>query len=608
MNPGRLQGALSLPKTLFLIFAGTILLSLLFYTSWQRLNRKVEDILKGQFNQQQLELARKIADNVEAYFDYLESELLAFPWRFRLIPPGSPEFSAYMQARFQDLSRLGILEIRIYDRQGRSQRVWGPKGPGKAADTPDGLADSVLAWANNPQNRGRLYLGEVHHSARPPWQGRLVMPLLTALYNSSEAPNPYGVLELLIDPLYITGKVTEGVRSGATGYPWIIDQNGIFLSHFEKSFVGEDALAVRLKRNPNIVFRGIKEIHERLFKGEEGTAVYISGWHRQKIAEMEKLAAFTPIRFDKGLIRNVTEVANPAQNLWGVALAAPVAEVSGQVGQIMDQELFLVALFFLAVLLGTIALIALALSWNKALAREVKLKTEELVKSHERLVHSERFAAVGEAAAYVSHEIKNPLMVIGGLAHQVERKVGDDPGLKEKLTVIQKEVQRLENFLGDLRDFTRPVVPAKQPMDLNQVIHEVDVLMEGEASSRGIALEEHLDPNLPPLQADPNQMKQVLLNLVKNAMEALDDSGGRVIISSGAEDKQVWFAVRDSGGGMPPEVLDKIFHPFFTTKKKGTGLGLAVIHKIVTDHHGAVTVQSSPDQGTTFKVELPASG
>ncbi len=317
MNPGRLQGALSLPKTLFLIFAGTILLSLLFYTSWQRLNRKVEDILKGQFNQQQLELARKIADNVEAYFDYLESELLAFPWRFRLIPPGSPEFSAYMQARFQDLSRLGILEIRIYDRQGRSQRVWGPEGPGKAADTPDGLADSVLAWANNPQNRGRLYLGEVHHSARPPWQGRLVMPLLTALYNSSEAPNPYGVLELLIDPLYITGKVTEGVRSGATGYPWIIDQNGIFLSHFEKSFVGEDALAVRLKRNPNIVFRGIKEIHERLFKGEEGTAVYISGWHRQKIAEMEKLAAFTPIRFDKGLIRNVTEVANPGPKPLG---------------------------------------------------------------------------------------------------------------------------------------------------------------------------------------------------------------------------------------------------------------------------------------------------
>ncbi|MFZ2089784.1 MAG: ATP-binding protein, partial [Desulfobaccales bacterium] len=486
------------------------------------------------------------------------------------------------------------------------QRAWGKEGSGSLPGSLNNLSDTILTWALNPQNKGRLYLGQVHRATQPPWEGRLVMPLLTALYASPEASTPYGILKLLIDPHYISGKVTEGVLSGKTGYPWIIDQNGTFLAHHEKTFVGEDALAVRLRRNPNLIFRGLKEIQERLLQGEEGTGEYVSGWHRQQIAEMEKLAAYTPIRFDKGLIKGVTEVADPAHNLWGVALAAPVAEVSGQVGQIMSQELFLVATFLLAVLLGTVSLIAVALSWNKSLAREVGLKTEELVQSHERLVHSERFAAVGEAAAYVSHEIKNPLMVIGGLAHQVERKVEDDLALKEKLTIIQKEVQRLENFLGDLRDFTRPVVPAKQQIDLNQVIHEVDTLMAGEASNRGIALEEHLDPDLPPLQADPNQMKQVLLNLVKNAFEALDDSGGRVILKSGAADKQVWFSVQDNGGGMPPEVLDKIFHPFFTTKNKGTGLGLAVIHKIVTDHQGVVAVKSSPEEGTIFTVELPA--
>jgi signal transduction histidine kinase len=99
-------------------------------------------------------------------------------------------------------------------------------------------------------------------------------------------------------------------------------------------------------------------------------------------------------------------------------------------------------------------------------------------------------------------------------------------------------------------------------------------------------------------------MKQVLLNLVKNAFEALD-SGGQVTLSSGAQDQQVWFAVQDTGSGMTPEVLEKIFNPFFTTKDKGTGLGLAVINKIVSDHHGTVTVKSSPDQGTTIKVKLP---
>jgi signal transduction histidine kinase len=606
MNSSRLHGALSLPKVLFFILAGTILLSLLFFTFWQRLNRRVEDILKDQFNQQQLELARKIADNVESYFDYLEYELLAFPGRFRLIPPNSPGFGEYMEARFQDMHRLGVLEIRYYDQAGRLQRFWRSRDNASSPEADDQLAPAILTWVNNPQSKGHLYLGEVRKATMPPWQGRLVMPLVTGLYASPKSSTQNGVLELLIDPFFIAKKVTTGVRSGTTGYPWIIDQNGIILAHYEKEFVGQNALEVRRKRNPNVALQGLQELLERLLKGEEGTGGYISGWHRQKRGQISKLAAYTPIRFDQGLIRGVTDVEDPTRNLWGVAMVAPVAEVAGQVGEVMQQELFLVALFFLAVILSTVTLIVVALNWNKVLAREVKLKTEELQESHERLLRSGRFAAIGEAAAYVSHEIKNPLMVIGGLARQVERKVEEDTTLKEKLQIIQNETQRLENFLGDLRDFTRPVVPAKQEIDINAVIHDVDNLMAEEAKNQGVTLVEHLEPELPPLQADPNQMKQVILNLVKNAFEALD-SGGQVIFASGAQDNQVWFSVQDTGGGMSPEVLENIFNPFFTTKEKGTGLGLAVIHKIVTDHHGTITVESSPDQGTTIRVKLPCA-
>jgi two-component system sensor histidine kinase HydH len=605
MNPGRPRGALSLPIILTVILAGTIILSFLFYTYWQRLNRKVEDILKNQFNQQQLQLARKIADNVEAYFDFLESDLLAYPWRFQLIAPDSPGFDKYMQARFQDLHRLGILEIRWYDQTGRLQKSWRSAEDPSLPETGVTLPAPLLAWVHNPQSKGRLYLGMVHKATQPPWQGRLVMPFLTGIYASPEAQTPYAVIELVIDPLYIAGKVTAGVRSGATGYPWIIDQDGIFLAHYEKSFVGQDALEVRRKRNPKIIFRGIKEIQEEIYEGKEGMTVYVSGWHRHKIAKMEKLAAFTTVHFDKGLIRGVTDVEDPAHNLWGIALAAPIAEVSGTVGEVMHQELFLVGLFFLAILLGAASLITVALSWNKSLTREVNLKTEELLASQERLVRSERFAAIGEAAAYVSHEIKNPLMVIGGLAHQVENKEGE-PSLKEKLHIIQSEVQRLENFLGDLRDFTRPVTPVMQKTDLNEVIHDVDTLMKEEAKNRGINLVERLDPKLPTLTADPNQMKQVVLNLVKNAFEAME-SGGRLVLASGADDNQVWFSVEDTGNGMPQEVLEKIFNPFFTTKKKGTGLGLAVINKIINDHRGSVSVESLPDQGTTFRIMLPVT-
>jgi signal transduction histidine kinase len=297
-------------------------------------------------------------------------------------------------------------------------------------------------------------------------------------------------------------------------------------------------------------------------------------------------------------------VEDPARNIWGVAVTAPAAEVSGTIGEVMHQELFLVGTFFILVLIASAVLIGVALTWNKTLARTIDLKTQELLKSQERLMHSERFAAVGEAAAYVSHEIKNPLMVIGGLAHQVERHL-EDQNAREKMKIIQKEVKRLESFLGDLRDFTRPVLPIKQKIDLNQVIREVKTMMSEAAKEKGVTLKEKLAP-VPSLEADPNQLKQVLVNLIKNALEATE-ANDRILLATGFQDGQAWFSVQDTGKGMSREVLDNIFHPFFTTKDKGTGLGLAVIHKIITDHHGTVQVESTPGKGSVFLVKLPLS-
>ena len=286
------------------------------------------------------------------------------------------------------------------------------------------------------------------------------MRFITPLY-WGKTPKIAGVLEFLIDPFFICEKVTADVSSGQTGYAWIIDQNLIMLAHYEKDFVGHEAMKIRIARNPQIVFRGLRELHANLLAGQEGVTEYDSGWHRQKLGQMPKLAAYTPIRFNKGLITGVTEMEDPAHNLWGVCVVAPVAEVYGSVSQVLHQELFLVGLFFIVVLGAAGAFIGTGFFWNKSLTRQVELKTEELMESQERLLRSERFAAVGEAAAYVSHEIKNPLMVIGGLANQVERRLPEDPAAQEKLRIIQNEVKRLESFLGELRDFLRPA-PAFQ--------------------------------------------------------------------------------------------------------------------------------------------------
>jgi signal transduction histidine kinase len=590
---------------IMVIVAGASLLSILFYTFWQRLNHQVEVILQEQFNQQQLMLAKKIADNVESYFDFLENALLGYAGLFQTTPPDERTIDASLEERFARHKRFGLLEITRYNSEGIGVQSFSisPKPPPAGSLA---LPAAYLKWAQAPEQRGRLFLSKTFDYPGPPWNGQRVMRFVTPLY-WGKTPKFAGVLEFLIDPLFICGKVTAGVRSGQTGYAWIIDQNLIMLAHYEKDFVGHEAMKIRIARNPQIVFRGLNELHDRLLAGQEGVTEYDSGWHRQKLGQMPKLAAYTPIRFDKGLITGVTEVEDPAQNLWGVCVVAPVAEVYGNVSQVLHQELFLVGLFFLVVLGGAGAFIGLAFFWNKSLTRQVELKTEELMESQERLLHSERFAAVGEAAAYVSHEIKNPLMVIGGLANQVERRLPDDPAAQEKLRIIQNEVKRLESFLGELRDFLRPAQPSRKETDLNRVIREVKALMEEAIQEKGIRLEDRLDLNLPLVQADSNQIEQVLLNLVKNALEATEDQGV-IRVSSGVGDGEVWFAVQDTGKGMSEDVQAKIFHPFYTTKHKGTGLGLAVINKIVTDHHGTITVDTVAGSGSTFTVRLPING
>ena len=305
-------------------------------------------------------------------------------------------------------------------------------------------------------------------------------------------------MQVIFDPYYITGLVTKEVRSGKTGYPWIVDKDGIFLAHYEKPFVGKHHIQVRKERNPDIPFAKIDElVQDHVLKGEEGTDWYISGWHREKLGQVKKLIAYTPIRFNTGMVRGILQVENPGQNFWGVGVVAPIEEVYGLVQRFQIDQGLMVG-FFLLLLMGVgYLLIGAAYSWNRVLSHEVEEKAEELRQSHERLLRSERFAAVGEAAAYVSHEIKNPLMVIGGFARQLERNPEVPPTAGAKLRIISDEVRRLENFLGELRDFTRPAVPAKQEADLNELVQEVATMMQETAKEMNIQLVTRLASNLP---------------------------------------------------------------------------------------------------------------
>ena len=227
----------------------------------------------------------------------------------------------------------------------------------------------------------------------------------------------------------------------------------------------------------------------------------------------------------------------------------------------------------------------------------------------EELLRSERLAALGNMASHISHEIKNPLMLIGGFARQVLRDGAPDQRDRDKLQIIVDEVKRLEDFLVEVGGYAKLSEPNLQPGDVNALIQELCQRLEPSLREHGIQLGLKLDPNLPHIAFDPVRLRQAVLNIAKNAIEAMA-GGGTLTISTRQEAQGVLVEIADTGGGIPPEVLVKIFQPFYSTKPKGSGLGLAITQKIIEAHHGKITINSEPGKGTkvllAFKVEPPA--
>ena len=227
-------------------------------------------------------------------------------------------------------------------------------------------------------------------------------------------------------------------------------------------------------------------------------------------------------------------------------------------------------------------------------------------KLQDRIAQQERLAFLGQTVAEISHEIKNPLVMIGGFARQLLKKA-TDLGEREKLSIIVDEVVRLERLLTEMKDLYRAPKLQLSPAPLNVLLEEVVGLAGACADCDGIRVVLEPGPEVMVL-VDREKMKQVLLNLVKNGIEA-SGGQGRVVVSSRLRKKHVEVIVSDSGAGIPEAVRKRMFFPFFTTKEQGTGLGLCIAKRIVEDHPGSLfQLESEEGKGTVVTVRLALSG
>lgn len=246
--------------------------------------------------------------------------------------------------------------------------------------------------------------------------------------------------------------------------------------------------------------------------------------------------------------------------------------------------------------------LAMSLAAQAAVAIENARLFAEVEEQQAQLMRSERLNAVGSLASTVGHELRNPLSIINNAAFYLNMKVPrDDPKVARNLDIIVREVHNATRIIEDLLDFSRVRPPQPSPLSLRAL---VQMALERQPVPEKVTVENRVPDELPKVWVDPNQMQQVLTNLISNAFEAMP-AGGTLCLDASVVEGRAQLRVADTGEGIAPENLSQIFEPLFTTKTRGVGLGLALVRRVLEAHQGSITVQSEVGKGTTMIVALP---
>ena len=248
------------------------------------------------------------------------------------------------------------------------------------------------------------------------------------------------------------------------------------------------------------------------------------------------------------------------------------------------------------------------------LASGFNTMTRQLLEQKQRIIQTERVAAWRELARRLAHELKNPLFPLQITVENLQRARERGPEefeevFRESTATLLAELENLKAIIGRFSDFSKMPAPHLESVDVNEIAREVLRLFAARFTAPGkppIAAHEQLGESLPKAEADPEQLRRALNNLVLNAMDAMPN-GGDLTIRTHARDGRVAIEVADTGEGLTKEECERLFTPYYTTKRHGTGLGLAIVQSVVADHHGSIAVESEPGKGASFRIELPVS-
>jgi signal transduction histidine kinase len=238
------------------------------------------------------------------------------------------------------------------------------------------------------------------------------------------------------------------------------------------------------------------------------------------------------------------------------------------------------------------------------LKEKLSLTMEELKLAEDKLLQTERLAALGKLSQGVAHEVRNPVMIIGGFTRRLQKRLAAADPAQEMLGPILQSVHRLERMVAEIEAFTVLLEPDLKPRDLGRVVDQVLALSTAVLEQHRITVERRVPPDLPRIPLDEHLFDQALRHLIDNAMEAMPH-GGQLTLAVTPEPQGLRLTLKDTGIGIPPDDLPYLFDPFFSSKPDGTGMGLTKVHQVVSDHRGEIQITSTPGEGTEVQIWLP---
>lgn len=401
-----------------------------------------------------------------------------------------------------------------------------------------------------------------------------------------------GIGSLLEIPEHLAGSI-ESFIVDESGYP-------IFISHIHSG----ESYGVPLQ-SP-LVEEGAGPLARYVDRqGMEviGIAAPVDGLGWRYIAEFPVPAALGPLRF----LRRVSIIFGSAFALlltitaWFVAggIVAPVRRLVGAARRVGHGDLDV-----RVETKGGDEVAELGAAFNEMAEdlAEIRARVDDL--HAQEIERAQQLATVGELASGVAHEIKNPVVGISGGLELVRRRIGEDGELEPIMDEMSRQLSRIEVAVRDLLAFARPQNPDLRPADVNEIARRATRLVEPAAEQARVTVSLELDPDLPDILADAELVRQAMVNLLINAVQATP-AGGRVTLSTSQADGEIRFRVTDTGSGISSEKREEIFKPFFTTRHAGSGLGLSITQKIAERHGGRIELESCPGQGSAFTVRLP---